>query len=352
MKINPLNVVNLLLAYFQTLEIPNSVTNYKEIQLSEKLKQILIDATNDFNEVDMIVEETLDFQEEYKDCDAKIVEDEVQHHFPDPDYAPTNQCTKDTEDISFDYKQKAVEYWRSGKKKHLSIETVQKRFRKVSSISQLKRWAHTINKGGTYREKIARICQYTLDNFKAAADSGLIVHDHDIRRWALQAQKEIGSEDVRFKASRNWLLKFKKAHRIVSRKINKFITRKTLENNLELKTKADMFVADVKSCILPIGIENLYNSDQSGFQLEMHSGRTLAVEGEKQVECLVQSVSSTTHSYTIQPLISATGQLLSPLFLVLKESTGQFGPVVEKNLFRPENVYVEASRSGKLTTGE
>lgn len=84
MKINPLNVVNLLLAYFQTTGIPNSVTNYKEIELSEKLKQILIDAANDFNEVDMIVEDTLDFQEEYKDCDAKIIEDEVHHHFLNP----------------------------------------------------------------------------------------------------------------------------------------------------------------------------------------------------------------------------------------------------------------------------
>ncbi|XP_015592407.1 uncharacterized protein LOC107272696 [Cephus cinctus] len=117
MKINPLNVVNLLLAYFQTLQIPNSVTNYKEIELSEKLKQILIDAANDFNEVDTIFEDTLDFEEEYKDCDAEIVEDEVQHHFPDPDVALTNQCTKGTEDINFDYKQKAVEYWRSGKRK-------------------------------------------------------------------------------------------------------------------------------------------------------------------------------------------------------------------------------------------
>lgn len=229
---------------------------------------------------------------------------------------------------------------------------MQKKFRKVSSKSQLKRWAHTINKGGTYREKISRICQYTLDNFKAAVESGLIIHDRDIRRWALQAQKEIGYGDIRFKASKNWLIKFKNAHRIVPRKINKFITRKTLENNLELQTRAEVFVDDVKSCIPSIGIENVYNTDQSGFQLEMHSGRTLAIEGEKQVQCLVQSVSSTTHSYTIQPLISATGELFSPLFLVLKESSGQFGPVVEQNLFRPENVYIQASKSGKLTTGE
>jgi len=147
-------------------------------------------------------------------------------------------------------------------------------------------------------------------------------------------------------------LKFKRAHRIVSRKINKFITRKTLESGAELAATADAFVSDIQSCIPRIGLENLYNSDQSGFQLEMHSGRTLAVEGEKKVQCTVQSVSATTHSYTIQPLISATRQLLSPLFLVLKESNGKFGPIVEENLFRPKNVYLEASKSGKLTTGK
>jgi len=81
----------------------------------------------------------------------------------------------------------------------------------------------------------------------------------------------------------------------------------------------------------------------------MHSGKTLAVEEEKQVQCLVQSVSATTHSYTIQP---ATGQLLSPLFLVLKKLSGQFGPIVEQNLFRPENMDLEASKSGKLTTSK
>lgn len=353
MKINPINVLNLLLAYFQALNIPDSATNYQETQLAEKIKEILIDVTNDFNDVEMITDNSLDFQEEFKDHNARIIEDEVQHHFPDPDEAPTNLCTEDKEEIDFDYKVRAVEFWRSGKrKKNLNLKTVQNRFKKVSSISQLRRWAHTINKGGTYREKVAQICQYTLDNFKLAVDSGSIIHDQDIIRWALQAKKEIGFDDIRFKASKHWLLKFKQAHRIVSRKINKFITRKTLESSAELKSKADEFVADIQSCIPSIGLQNLYNSDQSGFQLEMHSGRTLAVEGEKQVQCLVQSVSATTHSYTIQPLISATGQLLSPLFLVLKEPSGKFGPVVEQNLFKPENVYVEASKSGKLTTSK
>lgn len=101
-----------------------------------------------------------------------------------------------------------------------------------------------------------------------------------------------------------------------------------------------------------IGVGNTYNSDQSGFQLEMHSGRTLAIEGEKQVQCLVQSVSSTTHSYTVQPTVSATGKLLTPLFLVLKEQTGDFGPVVTQKLFRPTNVRVASSKSGKLNSGK
>ena len=222
----------------------------------------------------------------------------------------------------------------------------------MKSVSQLHRWASTVHKGGTYRDKIARICQVTLDNFKVAIEAGLIVHDKDLRKWALQAQKEIGHEDIRFTASPKWLLNFKNAHRIVSRKINKFVTKKTIEGEKDTLEKAKKFIDEVKPEIEKYGIQNVYNSDQSGFQLEIHSGRTLAVEGEKQVQCLVQSVSSTTHRYTIQPIISADGRLLSPLFIVLKEPSGGFGPVVEKNLFRPSNIHLQASKSGKLTSGK
>jgi len=40
----------------------------------------------------------------------------------------------------------------------------------------------------------------------------------------------------------------------------------------------------------------MYNADESGFNLEIHSGRTLAKSGVKTVEAIVQSVSSTTHN--------------------------------------------------------
>jgi len=75
----------------------------------------------------------------------------------------------------------------------------------------------------------------------------------------------------------------------------------------------------------------------------------LTTQGVKTVENIVQSQSATTHSYTIMPTISANGQLHSPLYLVLKEASGNFGPRVEETLFRPSNVFIAASKSGKLT---
>ncbi|EZA48035.1 hypothetical protein X777_14445, partial [Ooceraea biroi] len=47
---------------------------------------------------------------------------------------------------------------------------------------------------------------------------------------------------------------------------------------------------------------------------------------------------------------ATSGRLLSPLYIVLKESTGTFGPRVEETLFRPVNIYIQVSKSGKLTS--
>jgi len=36
--------------------------------------------------------------------------------------------------------------------------------------------------------------------------------------------------------------------------------------------------------------------------------------------------------------------------LALKEASGSFGPRVEETLFKPANIFIAASKSGKLTT--
>lgn len=97
-------------------------------------------------------------------------------------------------------------------------------------------------------------------------------------------------------------------------------------------------------------VQNKYKRVTSLKQL--HSGRTLATAGMRKVECVVKSLSSTTHSYTVQPIISGDGKLLPKMLLVLKEQSGGFGPIVQRSLFKPDNVYITASTSGKMTSGK
>ena len=80
------------------------------------------------------------------------------------------------------------------------------------------------------------------------------------------------------------------------------------------------------------------------------STRTLSHSGEKLTLQVAKNVSNTTHSYTIQPTISADGKLLSPMLVCLQETTGDnFGPRVALTLNSvPDNLYVVCSKSGKL----
>lgn len=215
-------------------------------------------------------------------------------------------------------------------------------------MSQLYRWEHSIQRGGTQIEKLLYISEYVFTHFKEASDEGRIIHDLDLRGWALEAKEEVDFPS--FKAGPTWVLNFKRKHGIVSRKITKFVNRATVMNKEELQIVCQEFISTVKSWIDVFGIQNIYNADESGFNLEIHSGRTLAKKGEKTIETVIQSLSAMTHSYTIMPTISANGQLQSPLYLVLKEASGDFGPRVEETLFRPANIYIAASKSGKLNT--
>ena len=77
----------------------------------------------------------------------------------------------------------------------------------------------------------------------------------------------------------------------------------------------------------------------------------MAPKESKKVESVVQSASATTHSYTIQLTISADGRLLSPLFIVLKEDSGTFGPRVQETMFTVSNIFVTALEIWKINSG-
>jgi hypothetical protein len=63
---------------------------------------------------------------------------------------------------------------------------------------------------------------YTFQEFMSAKDKNLIIHDYDLKRWALYKKRENGLEN--FIASHDWLWRFKSQNRIVSRKITQFVT--------------------------------------------------------------------------------------------------------------------------------
>jgi len=112
----------------------------------------------------------------------------------------------------------------------------------------------------------------TFDELLAAQDKGP-VHDVDIKRWAVEAGIKVQCEG--FKASRTFIDNFKKEFNIVSRKITKIVSRANFRNEDGLREKAASFVQSVRPMIDEFGPENVFNTDQSGFNLEMSSGSCL-----------------------------------------------------------------------------
>ena len=97
------------------------------------------------------------------------------------------------------------------------------------------------------------------------------------------------------------------------------------------------------------GPDNTFNADHCVINYELHSGRTDEFKGVRHVEALVQSRNALTHSCTYFPMISAAGKLQEKFLLIMQESSSTFGSRVDKTVLRPPNVYLNASRSGKMT---
>ncbi|XP_049826933.1 uncharacterized protein LOC126266625 isoform X1 [Schistocerca gregaria] len=100
--------------------------------------------------------------------------------------------------------------------------------------------------------------------------------------------------------------------------------------------------------------KNVINRDQTGCQYQSTYNRTLAERNSKTMFVRRRDMNKVTHSYTAQYVITLCGELLSHMFLCLREATGNFGPkvlnTVDKLMKVLLNVIVMSSKSGKLTT--
>lgn len=84
-----------------------------------------------------------------------------------------------------------------------------------------------------------------------------------------------------------------------------------------------------------------------GLQLEVTSGRTLTIRGTKKVVRVVQRTNATTHSYTVQITLNASGFLPAKLPVILYEREG-LSARFENMRGNYPNIHVYDSRSGLM----
>ncbi|CAF3953312.1 unnamed protein product, partial [Rotaria sp. Silwood1] len=201
---------------------------------------------------------------------------------------------------------KVVDFARPG----IAFTTVQHAFPRVTYPMQLARFREYVQNDGNRRQKLSRLEQFVLEKFKRARDTNLPVHDPDIRRWSLTQAAIEGIDN--FVASNKWLSKFKRRNHIRSRKVTRFTSKHEVFHKEEIHQAGEEFVTEVKRILPKYKLESIFNTDQSGFNYEFASNRTLSFRNERSTFVTVQSLNATTHSYTVMPLINAAGRLVSP----------------------------------------
>jgi len=206
---NPKNIVKLLQKAFDQPEYNlESIITEDEKTFNSHLEVLIKDSIG--NSFFVETYDSLDFEDTNQILDPCAIGDgndnnddliEIERNLP---FNLSDNFSRDT-DIEDDYKQKAFEYWKSGKKRKLKLETVQSKFKHVMSNRQLYRWEEQISNEGNRIEKLKEISKFVLNRFNEAVEKSVTVHDLDLRRWALQARDKISFPSCLFNVSMKWV---------------------------------------------------------------------------------------------------------------------------------------------------
>ncbi|KYN22474.1 hypothetical protein ALC57_05125, partial [Trachymyrmex cornetzi] len=161
------------------------------------------------------------------------------------------------------------------------------------------------------------------------------------------------SEDFHFVASKSWVTRLKASNRICQRKVTRYIKSINALDTDTIISEATKFQKRISKIITKFDLNFVINTDQTGCEYRSDVRRSLSGKGEKLTEVFIGDFNKVTHSYTAQYAVTATGKLLPRVFLCMQEPKGQFGPRVKRQVTllseKFGNVYVTASKSGKLT---
>lgn len=256
----------------------------------------------------------------------------------DEEYKPPDKKMQIARDYDDDYVEAAYREWTfqstdlnaplnivKGCRKR-KFSTVQKNHRKIKSIGTLYKFEDKQIRGNR-SETMKKINQKVFDYFVQARHSFARIHDRNVRAWGLRTKAEIDTENkLKFRASLGWLNKWKRRFGVTSRKITHTVSKRKLINNEKIQDEAITFALEINDLITELNLkpQQIVNTDQSRFCKEDHSGRTLDFKGAKHVFGAAGSMTATSHSYMIMPIVSMDGDLLSPMYLLSAEPGGKF----------------------------
>ncbi|KAK0415319.1 hypothetical protein QR680_011886 [Steinernema hermaphroditum] len=289
----------------------------------------LEDATGQFSNTDLemyhhLRGEILNFQDnETVNADRLIISEESEdegyesNELSDDDFEPEHTPKTDPFPYDDDEMQDIVDLYDGKNGPRWKFETIQSKYKKLTCSRQIRRFRKYVSEEGSKRLKERQLDCALFYDFLDCSQKHHIICDIDLKRMALGIAEELAMQD--FKASASFVYKFKKRHHIVSRKVTRRTVKCTAEDLAVQKERAETFKNEVRAVLKTVDHNKVFNTDQSGIQLELRGGRTLAFQGIKNVEALVQRISSTTHSLTIQPVITASGKLQLPMLVCFRE---------------------------------
>lgn len=332
-----MNLSNVLELFTSTIKDRFDMDNYVTSSVTKEEQEAAFKLFQTFSEIV--------YGSEIQNCEGLNLDDSDSNSEMEDDEDEYEYSSDEEDDIGDKFTLEQMKFYVNEKDKHptWSFQTFKHHHKAIKYANMIGRFRKIIAAGGTKKQKFQRLNKSVLKKFNYARQHLYNVHDKDLKRWAIRKSKRI---NLIFDASDHWLKNFKKTSRISSRKA-KIVSKKSVIEQAQIMQNAADFRKTVKeeSWKWPI----VLNTDQMGFNKEMHSTRTLTHTNEKDTYLAVKSINNCTHSYTVQPTISMDGKLLKTFLLCLYEPTGKIGLNVIP--FKPPNVTLTCSSSGKLSRG-
>lgn len=278
------------------------------------------------------------------DSDLPITESD--NIIKDPDYVP-EKPGRSYDDHNIESKKNILKLKAQG----LTESQIQKQYAWYNR-KKLPKIRADVERGYNLNEAYRMIHERVYNRFMESRSKGLSVRGHNICRWAILEARKLNQPN--FVASASWLARFKTKYRIRSRKVTKTISISHFDNRRGDLIKIEEFRDTFGNWSQFFRRKLILNVDQTGFNLEPSTDRTLSNKGERDTILLAGSMNKQTHSYTSQPMISRSGQTVGRLALCLQEVGGKFGPRIEQKVRQLEasyrNIKLYSSKSGKMTS--